>query len=170
MRTGVERVSPEHDLRPRPDRTRAVDRFLLTLQATLAVALVAAWVLGPDPAQRSMVRTALAALAGTLAMGVGLAALVSMRNSFRIVPTPRHDAVLIQHGVYRRLRHPMYTSVLLLLIAISLHHPSVAVLLVAGINAAFYLGKARYEESLLLAHYPAYAQYRARTWGVVPGF
>ncbi len=163
-------MSREQDVRRRPDRTRNVDRVLLTTQAALAVALVGTLVLTGDPTLRSTGRTVLAALAGALAVGVGLAALVSMRRSFRIVPTPRHDAVLIQHGVYRRLRHPMYTSVLLLLTAISLHHPSVAVLIVAGINGVFYLGKARYEESLLLAHYPAYAQYRARTWGVVPGF
>lgn len=163
-------MSREQVVRRGPDHTRNVDRVLLLTQAALAVALVGAVALTPDPALRSAGRTTLAAIAGTLALGVGLAALVSMRSSFRIVPTPRHDATLIQHGIYRRLRHPMYTSVLLLLTAISLHQPSAAVLLVAGINVVFYLAKARYEESLLLAHYPGYAQYRARTWGVVPGF
>ena len=146
------------------------DAGLLAAQAGLALALVGAYANGAKTNLPSPARDVLAlALVLTAALVAG-AALIALWPSFRVAPTPKHDAVLIQHGVYRRLRHPMYTSVLLLLTAMSLHQPSVAVLLVAGLNATFYLAKARYEESLLLAHYPGYAAYRAKTWGVVPGF
>ena len=39
----------------------------------------------------------------------------------------------------------------------------------AGTLAVLLLAKARFEERLLLARYPEYAEYRRRTWGVIPG-
>jgi len=33
----------------------------------------------------------------------------------------------------------------------------------------FLFFKARFEEELLLAAYPGYAAYRAKTWGLLPG-
>lgn len=145
------------------------DAFLVGTQSALAMALLLALAATDSPLPAATWRTCLVALLAVGAAAIGVSALVSLRPSFRIAPTPRSDAVLIQHGVYRRLRHPMYTSVSMLVTAITLHHPSVGVIAVAAVNLAFYLAKARYEESLLQRRYPDYARYRARTWGVVPG-
>lgn len=111
----------------------------------------------------------LAALVAVAGLGLGLSALAPMRHSFRVAPAPRQDAYLVRHGVYRRLRHPMYTAVLLLVAAVSLHQPDWGVLIVAAANVVFYLAKAGYEEGLLRARYADYADYQRGTWGVIPG-
>lgn len=100
---------------------------------------------------------------------LGATALLQMRRHLRVLPTPRADAPLLTTGVYGRWRHPMYSAVLSLFAAMSLHHPSPAVLALGGLNAALYALKARYEEGLLLRHYPAYEEHRERTWGLFPG-
>ena len=150
-----------------PGRT---DALLITLQAVLALGLVAAFALtGRAPVQTPWHGIGAAALAG-VASAIGVWALYTMRHSLRIAPTPRDDAVLIQHGIYARLRHPMYTAVVLLVAAITLYRPSTSVVAVAAVNLTYYLAKARYEEGLLAARYPDYGLYRSRTWGVLPGF
>jgi protein-S-isoprenylcysteine O-methyltransferase Ste14 len=107
---------------------------------------------------------------GVFGATLGATALLQMRRHLRVLPTPRDDAPLLRTGVYGRWRHPMYSAVLSLVAAMSLHHPSPAVLAVGGLNVALYVLKARYEEGLLLRHYPAYGEHRSRTWGLFPGF
>ena len=107
---------------------------------------------------------------GVCAILLGAVALLQMRNSFRVKPTPRPDATLVREGIYRHLRHPMYSAVLGICAAITLHHRTVAVLAMALLNLVFYVLKARYEEGRLDAHYASYAAYRARSWGLIPGW
>ena len=105
---------------------------------------------------------ALAVAGIALALGAG----VSLGASTRITPRPGDGAVLVERGVYRLLRHPMYTSAWLVSTALVLMHPRLFVALTGAAVIVFYMIKERYEEGLLLAHYPGYATYRARTRGM----
>ena len=139
----------------------------MATQVVLGLALVLAYArAGSDT---GLPGTIVALVLVGAAAAIGLWALVTLRPSFRVAPTPRRGGVLITHGVYRRLRHPMYNSVLLIVAAMAIHRPDLAVIGVAAANLAFYTGKARYEEGLLLARYPGYRDYRKRTIGVLPG-
>jgi protein-S-isoprenylcysteine O-methyltransferase Ste14 len=95
------------------------------------------------------------------------AAFVSLRRAVKLSPYPRPDARLVENGIYRYLRHPMYSSAVVCSIGLVLVVPRFTVLAAAVGVTVFYLVKARYEESVLLAHYPGYAHYRARTLGVL---
>ena len=152
---------------PDPAARRRRDRALVTVQALLGLSLLVAYLTSPYEA--STLRTGVTLGLTAIAAGIGGRALHDLRRHFRVAPTPRPDASLVETGVYGRLRHPMYTAVLTLVAAVSLHHPTAWVLLTAALNAVFYLAKARYEEGLLLEAFPGYAAYRRRTWGVVPG-
>jgi hypothetical protein len=55
-----------------------------------------------------------------------------------------------------------------LLAAAASSRPSIWVLLIVGLNFGLYLGKARYEESVLMDRYEGYADYREGTLGVKP--
>ena len=137
---------------------------LIAAQGMGAVAVGAAW-LGAGSTPGWPLTAVIILAAGGL---LGVAASVALRGSFRVRPTPGDDARLIQGGVYRWLRHPMYVAVILIFSAAAVSRPSTWVLVAVGLNLALYLGKARYEESVLMRHYQGYARYREGTLGVRP--
>ena len=140
------------------------ESWLIAAQSVGGIAVGIAWLRSDSIGGWPLVAF-LVLVAGTL---LGIAASVALRGSFRVRPTPRDDARLVQGGIYRWLRHPMYVAVILIFAAAALSRPSTWVLLTAGLNLALYLGKARYEESVLMHHYPDYAQYREHSIGVRP--
>lgn len=103
-------------------------------------------------------------------LSILLAALAfgSLRKAFRVSPEPRRDARLVTSGVYRHLRHPMYTAVALFAIGLFFSKPSASMAIATATLVVFYLIKARHEEKLLSAHYSEYAHYKARSFGVLP--
>jgi len=144
------------------------DRTLVAIQATLGLAFVVNWLRSQEAVSLPWHVASWTALA--TGGSVGAIALWQLRRSFRVAPTPRRDGRLVTHGIYGFLRHPMYTSVVLVVLGLALVRPDALVLGSALVNLLFYLGKARYEEGLLLDHYPGYAAYRRRTIGVLPGW
>jgi protein-S-isoprenylcysteine O-methyltransferase Ste14 len=147
--------------------TAAFPRFetwLLVAQIMGGIAVGAAWLRSDSTSGWPRVALVFLIAGGLL----GVAASMALRGSFRIRPTPREGARLVQAGVYRWLRHPMYVAVMLVFAAAACSRPSTWVLLTSGLNLVLYLGKARYEESVLMHHYQGYAQYRESTLGVKP--
>ncbi len=97
------------------------------------------------------------------------AIIVMGHDNFNVRPDVKADARLVhEHLPYTRIRHPMYTSVLLLALGLLLSPWS---WLKLGLFAAL-LGvmslKAAYEERLLLEKFPNYAAYQARTQRFIP--
>ncbi len=89
-------------------------------------------------------------------------------GNFNIRPEPRAGARLIQGGPYRRMRHPMYSALLLVMGGVALASPDPA-RATAWLGLLLVLhGKSELEERLLLARWPEYAAYRARTWKFIP--
>ncbi len=105
-------------------------------------------------------------LLGLLLMVVSI---VSLRAVIQVAPAPRAGGHLVTSGLYRWLRHPIYTGLLLLLIGVFLRKPTVPVALASVLVAGFFVAKTTFEERLLLERYPDYASYRARSWGLIPG-
>ena len=106
-------------------------------------------------------------LAG-LALFVWSAALLG-GNNFTILPDPRQGNTLSQRGIYRFLRHPMYTAVLLCGAAVSIAAPSLARWFALGVCAVVLVLKVRYEEALLTARHPDYPERMRRVARLVPG-
>lgn len=76
---------------------------------------------------------------------------------------------LIQTGAYRRLRHPIYASMLGMFVATGLAWSWWPIFL--GALAFFIAGteiRIAAEERLLTQHFPSYAEYRANTKGYIP--
>ena len=102
---------------------------------------------------------------------VGLAGCVwSLRHlwtSFSVIPQAR---TLVSSGPYRWVRHPLYTTEIIVNLGLAIHfgrayHWAVFVLLIAGQSY-----RAHREERLLSVHLPGYAEYRSRTAALIPGF
>lgn len=115
---------------------------------------------------------ALAAALAALAAGgaIGIAALAANRpGNFNIRPELKGHAQLVTHGIYRHLRHPMYSAVLLAMAAALIvdARPWRLALWIALL--AVLLTKANREERYLVARFPAYRAYAARTRRLLPG-
>lgn len=102
-------------------------------------------------------------------LGLGVWAVLAMRlSNFNIVPDVKPTGQLVRRGPYRWLRHPMYTALLLVTLALLLAEFSWPRLLLWLILLADLLIKLNYEEQLLAAHFAEYREYQQATKRLVP--
>ena len=141
-----------------------VSLALVLLQFALAAVLLATcW---PPTDGAMTISAGLLLAAGTL---LGIAALaVNRPGNFNIHPEVKDGARLATTGIYRWIRHPMYSAVLLAMLAAVLLDPRPWRFAVWLALAAVLLAKARREERYLAQRFEHYADYRARTWRLVP--
>ena len=111
---------------------------------------------------------------GSVFCGLGilvmLPALAALRGTIQIAPEPKAGKQLVERGVYRYLRHPIYTGIILCAAGFFLRQPTLWVAVASAVVIVFLAVKVRFEEKLLQATYPGYAEYRRRAWGLFPGF
>jgi protein-S-isoprenylcysteine O-methyltransferase Ste14 len=91
------------------------------------------------------------------------------RRNFTIMPDPREGNTLSQAGIYRFLRHPMYTAVLLCGVAVSFGAPSVWRWLALAVCLVVLLLKVHFEEGLLTARHPDYQERMKGVARLLPG-
>ena len=107
---------------------------------------------------------------------VGLAGLVLVlgwylaRTSMKAVfGTQRPEPVIIDGGVFKRLRHPMYTGALLFYLGSSLITLSLASALFWLVIIAGYTYISKYEERILIEGFGKdYLNYKKKTWMFFP--
>ena len=81
---------------------------------------------------------------------------------------PRHDSQLVQSGIYSRVRHPLYTSVILCSLGWALIWQSWPALVAAVALIPFFAAKTRREEHWLREKFPGYADYEKQVKRFVP--
>ena len=96
-------------------------------------------------------------------------ALAVLGRNRTIFPKPKADSTLIQHGIYRWVRHPLYTAVMALSAGWALLWSSWPAGVAAVALVALLYFKALREERWLQAQFPAYAAYARRVRRFVPG-
>ncbi|MDD8019551.1 MAG: isoprenylcysteine carboxylmethyltransferase family protein [Bacteroidota bacterium] len=100
---------------------------------------------------------------------IGLLAIVTMKlNNLRVQPIPKPDAELITSGIYNYIRHPMYSSVLLLMLPFVIKMPDRLSLSLYFLLVSILIIKLHYEERLLVQKFPAYSDYMKRTYRLIP--
>lgn len=110
------------------------------------------------------------------AAAVGAAALAANPpGNFNVRPVPREGGRLVTSGIYRWIRHPMYSAVLLGGLGCVLLTPpagtgvlAVALLAWAALVAVLWL-KSGVEERWMAEAHPGYAEYQRATRRFVPG-
>jgi protein-S-isoprenylcysteine O-methyltransferase Ste14 len=142
-------------------------RLYVGAQGVLIVALVlaprwaAAWSVPPAVSAAGWVIAA----AGGAVLAVAFA---QLGRALTPLPEPRVDGELTTKGLYRWVRHPIYSGVLAMAWGWTCAHLSWSTLALAAVLTALLNAKARYEERLLADRYPEYAGYRSRTPRFVP--
>ena len=101
---------------------------------------------------------ALTALAGVLSLGQNLTA----------VPYPKEDASLVESGIFRFVRHPIYSGIILSSLGWGLLSNSLLTLLLALVLFIFFDVKSRREEQWLSEKYADYTTYQTRVRKLIP--
>lgn len=97
-----------------------------------------------------------------------IVASLSLGRSLTPTPVPVNYGALKTDGLYRFVRHPIYTGVLAIVVGLTLRSGSWIALVVAAVTVVFFTVKARWEEGQLMERYSGYAEYAAQTPRFVP--
>lgn len=104
---------------------------------------------------------------GLFISGIGtlilLLALLQLNKNLSPFPTPRNSAVLIQHGLYKWVRHPIYSGIIFMLLGYSVYQNSIYKLFITGLLMLLFHIKSNYEEQQLLKKFPDYVAYKRKT-------
>ncbi len=104
--------------------------------------------------------------------GLVLIGVASLRLGSALTPTPvpTSSGQLQTGGLYRFVRHPIYSGVLLIVVGLTIRSASFVTLAVSIVTVIFFDRKANWEEQQLRNRYPGYDAYATRTPRFVPGF
>ena len=111
----------------------------------------------------------LGALLILASIGAIAAAFVALGSSLTPYPRPRGDSSLVTRGIYRFIRHPIYSGLIGGSLGWGLAWLSPVGALYAGLVWLFFDRKAAREEIWLAERYPEYAAYARRVRRFVPG-
>lgn len=95
-------------------------------------------------------------------------AVINLRKALTVSPIPKKDASLIQLGIYRYIRHPMYTAVIMIGAGIMLNNPTILTMISWVALIILLLNKAHYEDKLLLSKHASAAQYQKDIGAFLP--
>jgi len=135
--------------------------FLVILQTSCLVFLVFS---GPVLPKNPVI--GLFILGGTI---LGIWGVVSMRiKNLSIMPDIKPNSSLVKSGIYKYLRHPMYTSLFMIFIPLVIYEFTLIRLLVLFFLVMALLAKIYVEEYLLQEKYPEYKEYKKNTYRIIP--
>ncbi|MEO8514501.1 MAG: isoprenylcysteine carboxylmethyltransferase family protein [Ignavibacteria bacterium] len=83
-------------------------------------------------------------------------------------PVPRDNSLLKTGGVYKFVRHPMYFTVLVLMLGLILYFQAFYSIIWLVIAFIFLVYKSSIEERYLLKKFPEYERYRIATKRIIP--
>lgn len=89
-------------------------------------------------------------------------------KNINIIPEIKEDAVLITTGAYAYIRHPMYFSVLMMMLGVVLADVNIVSMGLYLLLIITLLLKAHKEEKLWMEKSEAYRAYRQRTKSIIP--
>lgn len=113
----------------------------------------------------STARSVTGGLMIAVAVGVMEASRRALGRNLTPYPQPRAGATLVSTGIYARIRHPIYTGVVLALAGASVLAGSIAAGAVALGLLVFFLAKSSVEERALAINVAGYQEYREAVRG-----
>lgn len=112
--------------------------------------------------------TEVAGLLYSIAVLIAVPAVINLRPSLTAMPEPKAQAPLITHGIYRFIRHPMYTALLCLALGLAMTRGTLfSAVIVLALLVVLQL-KSRYEDRLLRQRWPEAQRYQASTGAFLP--
>ena len=103
-----------------------------------------------------------------LGTAIAMMAAFNLGKNLTPLPRPKENAVLIQRGLYRFVRHPIYFGVIVLSVGWGLIQKSTLVWLYVIAITIFFDIKSRREEQWLAERFSAYVDYQGRVRKLIP--
>ncbi|MEO6844479.1 MAG: isoprenylcysteine carboxylmethyltransferase family protein [Ginsengibacter sp.] len=100
---------------------------------------------------------------------ISLASILTLNKNLSPFPTPKQSAELIQSGIYKYIRHPIYSGILFFTFGFSMYSENTLRLLIFFTLLILFRFKVAYEEKLLQDKYSNYAAYKKTTGMFLPG-
>jgi protein-S-isoprenylcysteine O-methyltransferase Ste14 len=112
-------------------------------------------------------------VAGALLFFIGLAirvsAAASLNRSYSATLEIRDDHRLVKHGLYKYIRHPIYTGLFLGVLAVPVYASSPLGFLIALMAIPLVIYRMGVEEKMLSEEYgDEYLEYMKATWRLIP--
>lgn len=95
-------------------------------------------------------------------------ALLQLNKNLSPFPTPKKNSQLIQNGIYKYIRHPIYTGILLSCAGYSLYDDSSFKILITFLLLLLFSIKSKYEEKKLIQKFKNYKTYMKTTGRFLP--
>ncbi len=105
---------------------------------------------------------------GLLGVLLIIIALLQLQDSISPFPTPSKNASLITSAIFKHIRHPIYTGIILILFSTGFYLGSVYKISIALLVFVLLHFKAIYEEELLLDRFSEYHLYMKKTGRFFP--
>jgi protein-S-isoprenylcysteine O-methyltransferase Ste14 len=94
---------------------------------------------------------------------------VKLNRNLTPFPSPKQNSSLITTGIYKYIRHPIYTGVLFATAGYAVYSENTLRLLIFIVLLLLFISKAAYEETLLLKKFPEYNCYKKQSAALLPG-
>ena len=99
-----------------------------------------------------------------------LVAVLQLNVHLSPFPSPLPGSKLIENGIYKYIRHPIYTGIILAFFGFAFISDSGFRLLISTVLFLLFYFKTIYEEKRLIEMFPDYSQYRNRSGRFFPKF
>lgn len=97
-------------------------------------------------------------------------ALLQLNKNISPFPTPKNNTTLLQNGLYKYIRHPIYTGIILFFSGYSVYQNSFYKLGISLLLIILFHFKSNYEEQRLEQKFPNYKLYKTKTGKFFPKF
>ncbi|MFN4762167.1 methyltransferase family protein [Gillisia sp. Q332] len=107
-------------------------------------------------------------LIGIVGLLLIIIAFFQLNKNLSPFPTPKEYSSLLTNGVFKLIRHPIYTGILLIFFAIAVFQGSGYRLLISFLLLILFHFKTLYEEKKLSEKFPEYEIYKKNTGRLLP--
>jgi len=94
--------------------------------------------------------------------------ILNLNDSLSVFPSPKKNASLISNGIYKYIRHPIYTGILIAMFAYSMYDASLMKFLITSVLTVVFYYKSSFEEQLLIERFSEYDAYKKETGRFFP--
>ncbi len=97
-------------------------------------------------------------------------AVLQLNIHLSALPSPRKNSPLITTGIFKYMRHPIYTGIFLTALGYAFYIGSITKLIVAILLILLFTVKSSYEEKMMQNKFPEYEDYKNKTAKFFPFF
>lgn len=143
------------------NKIKKKDILLVTIQFILLVVFYIPFI--PTIFQVPVAVTYMGAVISIFGFLVILLAIIQLNKNLTPFPTPKQEGVLINSGLYKYVRHPIYSGIFIAAIGMAFYNSSYWQLTISLILLILFYYKSNYEESLLIEKFKDYEAYKKNT-------